>query len=202
LAEIDGPERKSSRPHGIEEFRRQAREMGLTISTETAVQAGLLGDAFDAVWWVLKQTAFTIGGAPAPTLSDLAKRTRVGWASRPSTVAEWIKQNQTVINTALRVAAGVAVAGAALVVVGTAVSAVGTALGGLATIVTGVGTAFGVIGSAIAALVVANHSRGFSRVRYSAAHSFASPGSRSRTSVPTSTSSTYPMCSMSTMRHR
>jgi hypothetical protein len=40
-------------------------------------------------------------------LLPLVKRTRVGWASRPSTVAEWIKQNQTVINTALQVAAGV-----------------------------------------------------------------------------------------------
>ncbi|MBI5864317.1 MAG: hypothetical protein HZB38_07405 [Planctomycetes bacterium] len=134
---------------GIEEFQRQAREMGLTISTETAVQAGLLGDAFDAVLWVLKQTAFTIGGALAPTLSDLAKRTTRVLV----TTMEWIKQHQELINTALRIAAGVAVAGAALVALGAVVSAIGTALGGLATVVTGIGTAFGVIGGVIAALV-------------------------------------------------
>jgi len=35
-----------------------------------------------------------------------------------------------------------------------------------------------------------------------AAHALASAGIRSKTSVPNSTSSTYPMCSISTIRHR
>lgn len=134
---------------GLEEYQRKARELGLTVSTETAQDAAALADTLDTLWRVLKQSAFTIGAALAPTIKDL------GDAVTRSVVrvTEWLKQNKALIVTALQVAAVVTAVGASLIVAGTLISGVGAVFGWLATVVTGIGAAFGAIGTALAAII-------------------------------------------------
>jgi len=134
---------------GIEAFQQQARDLGLTMSTDAAKKAALLNDTLNILWRVVKRLTTTIGEALADAVIDLADRiTRV-----VVTVMAWVKQNQAIIITAAKVAAGVMAAGAALVVVGTLVSGLGAVFGVLASVVSGVGTVFGAFGSVLGALL-------------------------------------------------
>lgn len=134
---------------GLEEYQRKARELGLTVSTETAQDAAALADTLDTLWRVLKQSAFTIGAALAPTIKDLGDAVTRAVVR----VTEWLKQNQALIVTALQVAAVVTAVGASLIVAGTLISGVGAVFGWLATVVTGIGAAFGAIAAALAAII-------------------------------------------------
>lgn len=134
---------------GIEALQERARQLGLTISTETAHEAAELNDALDSLWRVVRQGVFTIGAALAPTLKDIAERiTRV-----IVTATDWIKRNREVVIWALKVAAAIGITGVALIALGVVVSGIGTALGLLAGVISGIGTVFGVIGTVIGALV-------------------------------------------------
>ncbi len=134
---------------GIEAMQEEARRLGLTVSTETARDAAALNDALGTLWKVLKQGVFTIGGALAPTLKDLAERiTRI-----VVSITTWIKANRDMVVWALKIAAAVAVAGIAIVALGYIVSGIGATLGIVAGIIGGVGTAFSLIGAAIAAIL-------------------------------------------------
>lgn len=134
---------------GIEEFKQQARALGLVISNEDAKAAAAFGDTLDTLWGVLKVGVFAIGSALAPLLQDLATSAiRV-----TKVISDWVRQNKDLIVTVFKVAAGVAAAGAVLVVLGTLISGVGAAFGVAASIITGVGTVLGVIGTAITALL-------------------------------------------------
>lgn len=134
---------------GIEEFKQQARALGLVISNEDAKAAAAFGDTLDTLWGVLKVGVFAIGSALAPLLQDLATSAiRVTKA-----ISDWVRQNKDLIVTVFKIAAGVAAAGAVLVVLGTLISGVGAAFGVAASFITGVGTVLGVIGTTIAALL-------------------------------------------------
>jgi hypothetical protein len=134
---------------GIETLQEQARALGLTVSTQTAKDAALLNDTLNILWRVLKQGVFTIGSALAPTIVDLSNAiTRV-----VVTATNWVKQNKVLVVNALKIAAGVAVAGAAIIALGAAVSGIGAALGALAGIIAGIGTAFGLVATVIGALL-------------------------------------------------
>ena len=134
---------------GIEEFKQQARALGLVISNDDAKAAAAFGDTLDTLWGVLKVGVFAIGSALAPLLQDLATSAiRV-----TKVISDWVRQNKDLIVTVFKIAAGVAAAGAVLVVLGTLISGVGAAFGVAASIITGVGTVLGVIGTAIAALL-------------------------------------------------
>ena len=134
---------------GIEALQQQARDLGLTISTQSAKDAALLTDTLNILWRTLKQAAFTIGAALAPTLIDLAKRaTRV-----VVVVTNWLTQNKALIVTVLKVAAAVMAVGVGLIAAGTLISGIGAVFGWLASVVTGIGAAFGVIGTALAAML-------------------------------------------------
>ncbi len=134
---------------GIEALQQQARDLGLTISTQSAKDAALLTDTLNILWRTLKQAAFTIGSALTPTLIDLANRaTRV-----VVVVTDWLKQNKALIVTVLKIAAAVTAVGVGLIAVGTLVTSVGTVFGWLASVATFVGAAFGAIGTALAALL-------------------------------------------------
>ncbi|HNO80547.1 MAG TPA: hypothetical protein PKN33_21065 [Phycisphaerae bacterium] len=134
---------------GMAELRDEARELGLTISTESASDAALLTDTLNILWRVLKQGVFTIGSALAPVIIDVSKRiTRV-----VVRVSEWIKQNKELVVTALKVTAAIVAGGIALVALGFLFSAMASAIGGLISVVGGVGAALGVVGSAVAAIV-------------------------------------------------
>ena len=134
---------------GIEALQQQARDLGLTMSTEDAHAAEALNDAFDTLWKVLKQGVFIIGSALAPTLKSVSE-----WIIRTVvTTTAWIKQNKDLVVTIFKVAAGILAGGLALMALGYAITTVGTILGALAAIIAGVGTALGVLGSIIAWLV-------------------------------------------------
>ncbi len=134
---------------GLEEYQRQARALGLTISADVAKDAALLDDTLRSLWRVLKQSTFTIGAALAPTIQELAETvTRV-----VVRITEWLRQNRAVIVTALQVAAAVTAAGFALVAAGTLISGLGAVFGWLAGAVSGVGAVFGALAAVLGALV-------------------------------------------------
>jgi hypothetical protein len=134
---------------GIIALRQQARELGLVMSTEDAQAAEAFGDTLDTLWKVLRMGVVQIGAAVAPVLLDLAQTIiRVS-----VTVANWIKDNRSLIATVFKVALGVMVAGAALFVLGTVISGIGSVFGLLATLATGFGTAIGFIGSVLGAIL-------------------------------------------------
>lgn len=134
---------------GIEQLEAQARQLGLTISTEDAQAAEQFGDTLDTLWKVVKRGIFAVGAALVPILQEAAERmTRIA-----VTVATWVKENQQLIATAFWVAAGVLAAGAALVVLGTALSALGTVLGVISAAITGLGAAVGVLGAILTAVL-------------------------------------------------
>lgn len=134
---------------GIEALQEQARQLGLTISTEDAKAAELFGDTLDDLWKVLKSTAFTIGSALAPTLIMAAKAvTQV-----VVMVTDWVKQNKELVVWMFKIAVATVAAGTALIVLGTAISGTGAALGAIASVVTGIGAAIATLGSIIASIL-------------------------------------------------
>jgi len=134
---------------GIEAMQEEAQRLGLTVSTETARDAAQLNDALGTLWKVLKQGVFTIGGALAPLLKDIAERiTRIIVSA-----TAWIKANRETVVWALKVAAAVAVAGVAIIALGYIISGIGATLGIVAGVIGGIGTAFSLIGAAIAAIL-------------------------------------------------
>jgi hypothetical protein len=138
----------TSGARGIEDLQQQARELGLTMSTEDAQAAEVFGDRMDALWKVLKQASFTVGAALAPTLIEAVQAmTRAAVAT-----LNWVKANKPLIVMVAKIAAGVVVAGAALIGLGAAVYVAGAALGAIAGTIGAVGTVIGAIGSAIAFL--------------------------------------------------
>jgi hypothetical protein len=132
----------------MNELRKQARDLGLTISSADADAAAKFNDVMDAMFRVLKQTAFVIGAALAPLVQRLGEAiTRV-----VVRVNEWVKQNRQIIQTIFKVAAGVVIAGGALLGLGVTVSALGIAIGGVAAIVKAFGAAIALAGTVIAAV--------------------------------------------------
>ncbi len=147
---------------GIEALQAQARSLGLTISTETAKDAALLNDTMNILFRVLKQGVFIIGSALAPTvikLSDVITRVVV-------TASDWVKQNKAVLVSAAKIAAGILLAGLALVGIGLAITIVAAGFGGLATAVTAAGAVLGAILSPIGLVVAGVVGLGVAIVRY------------------------------------
>ncbi len=134
---------------GIEELQKQARSLGLTVSTETAQDAALLNDTLNILWRVLKQGVFVIGSALAPMVTDLTGRIAKAIVS----INDWIRSNRGLIVMVAKVAAGVVAAGIALIGLGLMITGIGAAFGLLASIVAGVGTAIGMIGAVVGALL-------------------------------------------------
>lgn len=139
----------ASGAQGIEMLQAEARRLGLTMSGEDAKAAEEFSDALDRLWQVVKMGVFNIGAALAPTLQMVAEKImRVAMV-----VSAWIKQNQQIIVTVLKVAAVVVAVGIALTVLGTIISSLGTMLGVLITVVTTVVAVLKVLAAVIAFLI-------------------------------------------------
>ncbi|MBI5725920.1 MAG: phage tail tape measure protein [Planctomycetes bacterium] len=130
----------------LDAFAKQARRLGLVISTEDARAADEFGDVLSDLWKVLKQGVFVVGSALAPSLKDLATWI-TGVVVRAS---EWLKQNKELVLTIFKVAAAVVAGGIALIALGYAISGLGAIFGVLATILTGVGSVLGMLGAILA----------------------------------------------------
>jgi hypothetical protein len=115
---------------GIEALRQQARDLGLVISTEDAQSAEVSGDRLSDLWKVVKSSAFAIGATLAPVLQDLTVRTtRIAKG-----IADWVRQNRSLIVTVFKVAAGIVIAGTVLIGLGMLISGIGAAFGTAATL--------------------------------------------------------------------
>jgi len=115
---------------GIEQLQQQARDLGLTMSTEDAKAAEAFNSAIGTLWKVLKMAAFTIGSALAPVLQETAE-----WITRLVVSASaWIKENKGLIVSVFKIAMGVVAAGAAIVGLGYAISGLAAVFGALVTI--------------------------------------------------------------------
>jgi hypothetical protein len=98
-------------------LRAEWQRMGIALSGSDIAAADTLGDTWDVLRFSLKAVVNIIGASVAPLLTDLAERT----AHIARTVGAWINQNRALVVTALKVAAGVAAVGIALIAAGTVI---------------------------------------------------------------------------------
>ncbi|MCC7409961.1 MAG: hypothetical protein IT442_17980 [Phycisphaeraceae bacterium] len=134
---------------GIEELQKQARKLGLTISTADAKAAERFTDTLSMMWRVLKQGVFVIGSALVPLLSQVAQ-----WVTKVAVVsADWIKRNKQLVVGLFKLALALVAGGVALVAVGYAITGLAKVMGALAVVVTGVGTALKLLGAALGLLI-------------------------------------------------
>jgi len=134
---------------GIEQLQQQARDLGLTMSTEDAKAAEAFNSALGNLWKVLKMAAFTIGSALAPVLQETAE-----WITRLVVSASaWIKENKGLIVSVFKIAVGVVAAGAAIVGLGYAISGLAAVFGALVTIAGVVYSVLSVVMTVIGAML-------------------------------------------------
>ncbi|MFB3894587.1 MAG: hypothetical protein ACE15C_21505 [Phycisphaerae bacterium] len=133
----------------LDAYEKQARRLGLVMSTEDAKAADEFGDALTDLWKVLKQAVFTIGSALAPLLQGLAQRITAAVV----VTSQWLRQNKELVVTVLKVAAAVLVGGLALVTLGYAITGLAKVLAILATVITGVGTILKLLGAVLAWMI-------------------------------------------------
>jgi hypothetical protein len=139
----------SSGAEGIRGLRREANSLGLTMSTEDAQAAEKFSDAMSTLWRSLKQVAFMVGAALAPTLKQIAE-----WITRvAANLAGWIDENREVITVIGAVIAGIVGVGVALMVLGPIISAVGSAIGLVTFAISAATTAVSLLGAAIGFLL-------------------------------------------------
>jgi hypothetical protein len=135
---------------GIEKMRKEARSLGLTMSTESATAADAFGDALDALWAQIKMVTFTVGEAVAGpfmlisgTLKEVAKGT-----------IDFAKANAPLISTLTVLGTAMMATGAALVGLATAVGLVGFTIGNLAMVAGLLTSPLVIIGTAVAAGII------------------------------------------------
>lgn len=134
---------------GIEDLQKQARALGLTMSTKDAQAAAILGDRLDDLWATVRMGVFLVGSALAQKLTEMVKRvTRVSVS-----IGEWIKQNKAVVLTVAKIGAAVLAAGLALLLVSGMITTASFVFGALATAVGAVATVFSVIATVIGAVL-------------------------------------------------
>lgn len=102
---------------GMSRFAAEAKRLGLVMDGETAAKADALGDAMDKLKAAMMMAFIQVGSAVAPILTAIAEKLATGAAA----VGNFIRENQQLVVTALKVAAGVVAFGAALYGIGAAI---------------------------------------------------------------------------------
>lgn len=127
---------------GIRALQEEAREFGLTVTTEQAKAAATFGDTWALAVKSVKSAFFEIGAALAPVLTQIIQ------AILPviKAIGAWVRENSSLAITIAGVIAGAFALGTAVVALGTIIWGVGTIL----SVVTGL---FGALGSAISLLL-------------------------------------------------
>ncbi len=113
---------------GINALRKEAHELGATMTTEDATAAADFADAWNKIKTVLSSVTMQIGASLAPMLTDMANRV----AKIASESVAWLRENRALIVMIAKVAAGAVVFGTAIVALGGFIVAAGAVLGGLA----------------------------------------------------------------------
>lgn len=122
---------------GIERLRKEARELGLVMSTEDAKAAAAWQDAWYRIIAQVKQATFQIGGALAPALTDLFERS----TKYVKLAIDWVKQNKALILTVAKVGAIILAAGAAITAIGAVIVGLGATLASIGVIIATVAVA-------------------------------------------------------------
>jgi hypothetical protein len=134
---------------GINALVDEAKRLGLVWSTEDAKAAEEFNDRCDDLFKVLKKGAADIGSALVPILREVA----VWVTENVVKVNAWIRAHRETVQLALKVAAGVAAAGAAFLVLGTGLGYVGAAVGGVSSALGAITGAFGGIAKILSAVL-------------------------------------------------
>jgi len=143
---------------GINALRKEANELGRSMSGDDAAAAAEYTDAMNRVSSVWKGLKQQVGAALAPALAEVA----TNFAQIAVGVVEFVRENRGIIQ-------GVAAAAAAVVGLGTAISVLGVSIIGIGMAITALGTIVGLvlspagilIGGMAAAAVAAAHYFGF-----------------------------------------
>lgn len=122
-------------------LRKQAQELGITLTQEDADAAAKLGDAFDNVKTTISAAFLQVGAAVAGPLTAAAD----GITKITSAAAVWVRENRSVVVT-------IGAIGAGLVVVGGTVAAIGTGVIALGATITALGTVWATAGAAVSLL--------------------------------------------------
>lgn len=105
----------------------EAKSLGLTMTATQAAGGDALGDAFDRVAATANMASVAIGQALAPTIINIADQI----ARVLADTKKWIGENEALVQTFAKVAAGITAIGAALGTTGAAIIGAGYVLGGL-----------------------------------------------------------------------
>lgn len=125
--------------------RAQARDLGLTVSPESAARATALADAFGNLLRVAKDIAFEIGDAiAAPLTQFIQAATRAGAA-----VASFIQHNKGLVVTMGAVAGVLVAVGGGLVATGGAITLAGAAVAAITAGAAALATPVGAIAAAV-----------------------------------------------------
>lgn len=143
---------------GMRQFAAEAARLGLIMDSETAAKADALGDALDSLRQAMFMAFINVGSAVAPMLTSIAKYL----ADVSAKVGQFIQNNQQLITTALKVAAGVVALGGAfmaasfmLTTFSAAIGVIKAALTLIPALCTPVGVALGIIAGGVTLAVVA-----------------------------------------------
>jgi hypothetical protein len=133
----------------IGELRQKARDLGLTMSAESAVAAERLTDAMDSLWKVIKNGIFRIGESLAPSLEKAANAI----TNMSVQVNKFISAHKGLITTIAKIAAAVVGMGGAFIAIGSILTVAGKALGMFTIISKVIKTAFTAIAAVISGLL-------------------------------------------------
>ena len=140
---------------GINALRREAKQLGLSLSQADANAAAKLGDSFNRIARTGKAAFLELGAAVAPAVSRIADRIAV----IVTRIVKWAKENRGLVLTVAGVATAIAGIGAAatsagfvLIGLGSAISAIGAIAGTIGAAVGAILTPVGLIASGVVAI--------------------------------------------------
>lgn len=134
---------------GIEALRKEARDLGLQMTSEDADAAAALTDAWNRMTKTAAALSQQVGAALAPTITMLADK----FAGATTVAVSFIRNNRKLVVGIAAVAAGLIVAGGALALLGTAAVAAGFAITGITALISGIGTVIATVFSPVGLIV-------------------------------------------------
>jgi len=123
---------------GIHELANEARQLGLTMSTDDVAAAKEMKIAMSQLKASFQAIYIAIGSAIVPGMARL----RALILPTVATIVQWVRENRMLFDTLFDIATGLSVGGAAVIVLGKGISLLGTALGSVLGLLKGVAAAF------------------------------------------------------------
>lgn len=134
---------------GMAALRKEARDLGLTMSDEDANAAAEFGDAMNRLKTSMTGIVMTIGRELAPVLTGLQDRV----TKFVIQLGKWIRDNSHIIRIVAATGAALFAFGSVITAVGVPLIALGTMLSGLATVLVTVAKTVGFVGGAFMLLL-------------------------------------------------